>query len=588
MASQAPEVDLGTDDAFYALHHYVFTRDSKIRGTGLSNPHRDIDNYLHSLENIPELQSTPNPIARADRVRLLLDAFVKICQPNKGEILALSLALRLSAGSTETNTATTTTDSTDCTLATVGKPERLIFNIAGNGQPPPGLTKYLGGVWNRLKEISVLEQEARTKGGHPDVPESNTGGSPPAVGSTKEAQSQLIKQLHHDIHSFCLGQTRARLRDFGYAWNSFFPVVLSVAENTTIGGNAKIHNLFAVVCCALNIILNGLSECNPEFVKAHADLWGAYWELAGLGCDDHWYDDLEFVQEFSEDTWPGFSLRQIIRKAKKLNAHIQTVLKMTFSPRMRPWLECKLDVNLVNSGPRRLPFPTQSYLEACVRKMAATADLSTVYDQYTVESKEKIEKRKAIDIAEMLEDIPTVLRDIGSSESKLKRKARAMCSNERLPDHDGSIGEKNVSLQQMKPHAECALLAYLHQSSEPGVQRFSYIAVTKLSCFSCWLLFEAYRKHEKGCFIVRGCHSDTSHPWVIPDFKKSSLEEACREHILKNRIFRLFALHLKRANRTRKDSHSSVGSDPGPDDLREPVDFESCEANGTPYMLKQT
>jgi len=187
MASLAPPVDLDTDDAFYALHHFIFQGDSMKCETSLSNPYRDIVNYWESLENILKLQSKPKPDTR---VHLLLDAFVKICQPHSGEVLALSLVLRPSAGSAHS------------TLAAVRTPEKLILNIAGNGPSPPELTGYPGGIWNRLQQVSVLEKEARTKRGRPDAPELNTDDSPPAVGSNETAQSQLIRQLHEDIHSF--------------------------------------------------------------------------------------------------------------------------------------------------------------------------------------------------------------------------------------------------------------------------------------------------------------------------------------------------------------------------------------------------
>jgi hypothetical protein len=34
MASQVPDVDLDTDDAFYALHHFVFKHDSMKKDQG--------------------------------------------------------------------------------------------------------------------------------------------------------------------------------------------------------------------------------------------------------------------------------------------------------------------------------------------------------------------------------------------------------------------------------------------------------------------------------------------------------------------------------------------------------------------------
>ena len=43
-------------------------------------------------------------------------------------------------------------------------------------------------------------------------------------------------------------------------------------------------------------------------------------------------------------------------------------------------------------------------------------------------------------------------------------------------------------------HAECSLLETPHQDTQG--QTFTHIAVTKLSCLSCWLLFEAYRQYS--------------------------------------------------------------------------------------------
>jgi len=65
--------------------------------------------------------------------------------------------------------------------------------------------------------------------------------------------------------------------------------------------------------------------------------------------------------------------------------------------------------------------------------MAATSDVSAVYDEYVAESKEEIEACKATDIAEELEDIQTILGDIGSCEAKLDLKANQIPKNERLP-----------------------------------------------------------------------------------------------------------------------------------------------------------
>ncbi|KAF8539431.1 hypothetical protein BDD12DRAFT_838049 [Trichophaea hybrida] len=225
MASQALDVDLDTDNAFYALHHFVFKYDTMRKGTSLSIPRHDISDHLGFLKDIPELLSTPDSNARADRVRRLLDAFVKICQRHTGDIFALSMGLR---------------PSTD----TTGTPEKLILTIAGNDTPPIGLKDYLGSIWTRLQQISLLEKEARAKGNHPDAPGSNTGDSPLAVRFAIEAQSSLIKGLHHDIHSFCFGKTKSRLTDFEKKWNKFYPFYLETSQTTIIGESSKVRGMY--------------------------------------------------------------------------------------------------------------------------------------------------------------------------------------------------------------------------------------------------------------------------------------------------------------------------------------------------------
>ena len=111
-------------------------------------------------------------------------------------------------------------------------------------------------------------------------------------------------------------------------------------------------------------------------------------------------------------------------------------------------------------------------------------------------------------------------------------------------------------------HAECSLLETPHQDTQG--QTFTHIAVTKLSCLSCWLLFEAYRQYSKRGFFIRGCHSDPSRPWALPNFGDKELHSLCRSYIMRNAIFKLLAKRIKKNTRLRKTSQSFVGPD-GPD-----------------------
>ena len=75
------------NDAFYALHHYL---------------------DLAAITDAP----TSKREDRADRIRVILDAFVNICRPTKGDVLALSL-----------------------TQSTVDRQQQLIFRLAATRHP---------------------------------------------------------------------------------------------------------------------------------------------------------------------------------------------------------------------------------------------------------------------------------------------------------------------------------------------------------------------------------------------------------------------------------------------------------------------
>ena len=222
---------------------------------------------------------------------------------------------------------------------------------------------------------------------------------------------------------------------------------------------------------------------------------------------------------------------------------------MAYSPRLRPWLKRQLLVDIIDATPRRLTFTSPEYVEACIRKVFAKHE---VYPE--------LKSLGDADIEKELVDIHQVLELVKAREAKLCKKIIAQLHS---PEADP---RQHVREGRMTPHAECALLETLHQDTQG--QTFTYIAVTKLSCLSCWLLFEAYRKYSKRKFFIRECHSDPSYPWVLPDFGDKELHSLCRSYIMRNAVFKLLAKRIEKNTRLRKESQSSVGSD-GPDGVRQ-------------------
>ena len=116
-----------------------------------------IEGALHPL-------STSNRVDRADRVdrpRLILDAFVSICQPTRGGVPALSLTQ--STGDTQ---------------------QRLISRLRDNENPCARTVGYSQQLWRGLSTLAKLQSTVRAHRGIPDIPDPLSGRSPPAVDPT--------------------------------------------------------------------------------------------------------------------------------------------------------------------------------------------------------------------------------------------------------------------------------------------------------------------------------------------------------------------------------------------------------------------
>ena len=139
---------------------------------------------------------------------------------------------------------------------------------------------------------------------------------------------------------------------------------------------------------------------------------------------------------------------------------------MAYSPRLRPWLDRKLLVEIIDATPCRLTSTSPEYVEACIREIFAQ------HEAYP-----ELKSLGAIDVEEELEDIHGVLKGFKARETKLCKNSIAQLQS---PEADP---RQHVQEGEMKPHAECSLLETLHQDTQG--QTFSYIAMTKRSYLSC-------------------------------------------------------------------------------------------------------
>ena len=273
-----PSVDLNSDDSFYALHHYIFTRENKQWGVAVKHTRRDLD--LAGIEGVPNLLSTHNRVDRADRVRVALDAFVSICQPTKGNVLALSL-----------------------TQSTVNGQEQLIFRLCGNETPCAVTVAYLQQLWRDLNTLADLQNTTRAQRGIPDIPDPLSGCSPP-VDLTQVAGLAISRKVHHDIHTFCYPKTRSRLAKVQERWSSFEPhfyntLTVYLHEGRKFGDDDDTHKLFVEVVALLQYVLRlSRSPYTFEFRDGSMDLWDAIRSLREKGFNDLAIDRLVLVLKF--------------------------------------------------------------------------------------------------------------------------------------------------------------------------------------------------------------------------------------------------------------------------------------------------
>ena len=270
-------MDLNSDDAFYALHHYIFTRENKQWGVTVKHARRDLD-----LESVPDL-STRNRVDRADRVRVVLDALVNICQPTKGNVLALSL-----------------------TQSTVDGQEQLIFRLCGNETPCAATVDYLQQLWRDLNTLADLQSTMRAQRGIPDIPDPISGRSPPPADLTQVAGLAISRKVHHDIHTFCYPKTKSRLAKVQERWASFQPYLYKTLpvylhEGKKFGDDDEIHKLFMETIAFLQDVLRlSRSPYTSAFRDLSMDLWDAIRSLREKGFNDLAIDRLELVLQFKK------------------------------------------------------------------------------------------------------------------------------------------------------------------------------------------------------------------------------------------------------------------------------------------------
>lgn len=207
-----------------------------------------------------------------------------------------------------------------------------------------------------------------------------------------------------------------------------------------------------------------------------------------------------------------------------LTTHIQGLIRLAYSPRLRHILSCALSINLLDPISHTLASPPSS---------TTTRIITRAFSSTSFAGDEAI-------LADQLSQVAA------------------------LPSWPLSI----------PVHAELTVLFHHHRHhqhhtrSSTTARPFAYIAVSKLSCVCCWNFFAAYTAAANRKFLLRGSHAKLYFPWWP---ETTALEPQLAAYVrarLWDVLVRLFETHLN-AEEVARESDSTVASGKGDGHTRE-------------------
>jgi len=142
-----------------------------------------------------------------------------------------------------------------------------------------------------------------------------------------------------------------------------------------------------------------------------------------------------------------------------------------------------------------------------------------------------------------------IIMGFGITEDKAVKDATSSIINSLSP----SFKARTHSITH-RIHCEALLLK--HHFLNPAFSPFSYIGVSKLSCYPCYALFHAFNKSVgpgEPKYFTKGCHSKLYPKWVLAKF--ASMDSSIRKCLVKEH----FGVALKEWLKMQLDSQ--CGSD---------------------------
>ncbi|KZT06427.1 uncharacterized protein LAESUDRAFT_725864, partial [Laetiporus sulphureus 93-53] len=286
----------------------------------------------------------------------------------------------------------------------------------------------------------------------------------------------LWRQTLYHVYTTCFPKLKARVmkrrreaQEFITTMNDAIASDARLPDSDTPLRDATIlRGLLACMQRIYELIALPASEAAPKIVDVLADVrrdWARATGENGL-LMVNWQAIFEHRQQERNVTSNSkiLDFRRFMEKVYSLHTHIHTLLRAATSPRRKVMFHAELDVVLVQ------PYAALSrpflFSEEDIGSFNESLSESETAHEEAEESKPEEQETRPFMSREPL------LAQLGESYSKTSQV---------------------VDLSRQIPHCECTLLVY-HTTTSTDLPPHPYIGVSKLSCYPCYLFFEAYRQ----------------------------------------------------------------------------------------------
>ncbi|KZT00288.1 uncharacterized protein LAESUDRAFT_764772 [Laetiporus sulphureus 93-53] len=393
----------------------------------------------------------------------------------------------------------------------------IIIHVAQNGAVDRSVADHLKLIWTKLQAISRYEPQTSGEAVQKAPDEALDAGL-----------MDLWRQTFDHVYTTCFPKLRARItkrrreaQEFVITMNDAIASDARLPEtDISLGNKTILFRLLVSVKRIFELIDLPASEAVPKIVDVLAHV-------------RRYFEQRQQERNVTSNS-KIFDFRRFMEKIYSLHTHIQTLCRAATSSRRKVMFHAELDVVLV-----------QPYAALSRHFSFSEEDIGTFIGS--------------------LSEFETPREEEEEEELKSKeQETRPFSSRERLLTQLGeSYSETSqvVDLSRQTPHCECTLLVY--HTTSAGLPPHPYIGVSKLSCYPCYLFFEAYRQVvPKGIrWELKGTNGKLYPGWVRPKGLSQEVNEKVEQLMVKKLTERL-RLSLAEAKKIPDSTDASGSSGP--------------------------